>query len=124
MVQILQANNIQSATGQANGYYTLFNGNAKTQVNSAAELESLIIATRDNGENHSLTRYCSSFARKKSRYFRTIANGNEAVVVAIDAAPSANPLDITAGVREMLPDLEKNNPSSIDMNVFMTQRCD
>ena len=46
------------------------------------------------------------------------ANGNDAVVVAIDAAPTANPLDITAGVREMLPDLGKNKPSSIEMNVL------
>ena len=50
VVQILQANNIQSATGQANSYYTLFNGNTKTQVSTAAELENLIIATRDDGK--------------------------------------------------------------------------
>ena len=41
VVQILQANNIQSATGQANSYYTLFNGNTKTQVTTTSELENL-----------------------------------------------------------------------------------
>jgi len=118
VVQILQANNIQSATGQANSYYTLFNGNTKTQVATASELENLIIATRENGKTIRLQDIAKVSLEKSHDIYRAMANGNDAVVVAIDAAPTANPLDITAGVREMLPDLEKNNPSSIKMEVL------
>lgn len=118
VVQILQANNIQSATGQANSYYTLFNGNTKTQVSTSAELENLIIATREDGKVIRLQDIARVSLEKSHDIYRAMANGNDAVVVAIDAAPTANPLDITEGVREMLPDLEKNKPSSIDMNVL------
>ncbi|MGC9401822.1 efflux RND transporter permease subunit, partial [Vibrio genomosp. F10 str. 9ZC157] len=42
----------------------------------------------------------------------------EAVVAAINAAPSANPINIAADVLELLPTLEKNLPSNIAMNVM------
>ncbi|WP_415225401.1 multidrug efflux RND transporter permease subunit [Psychromonas sp.] len=118
VVQILQANNIQSASGQVNSYYTLFNGNTETQVTTAAELENLIIATREDGKVVRLQNIARVSLEKSHDVTRTMANGNEAVVVAIDSAPTANPLDITAGVRKMLPGLDKNNPSSIKMNVL------
>ena len=118
VVQILQANNIQSATGQANSYYTLFNGNTQTQVATAGELENLIIATRENGKTIRLQDIAKVSLEKSHDIYRAMANGNDAVVVAIDASPTANPLDITAGVREMLPELQKNNPSSIKMEVL------
>ncbi|MDA7745795.1 multidrug efflux RND transporter permease subunit [Psychromonas sp.] len=118
VVQILQANNIQSASGQAMGYFTLFNGNTETQVENASELETLIIATRENGKTIRLQDIARVSLEKSHDTYRAMANGNDAVVVAIDAAPSANPLDITADVRKMLPDLEANNPSSIQMEVL------
>ena len=118
VVQILQANNIQSASGQAMGYYTLFNGNSETQVENASQLENLVIATREEGKTIRLQDIARVSLEKSHDSYRAMANGNDAVVVAIDAAPTANPLDITAGVREMLPALESNNPSSIDMTVL------
>lgn len=118
VVTILQANNIQSASGQAMGYYTLFNGNTETQVKDAAELENLVIATRENGKTIHLRDIARVSLEKSHDTYRAMANGNDAVVVAIDAAPTANPLDITTDVREMLPDLEASNPSSIDMKVL------
>ncbi|HEY7866141.1 MAG TPA: multidrug efflux RND transporter permease subunit [Psychromonas sp.] len=118
VAQILQANNIQSAAGQSNSYYTLFNSNVQTQVETGAELENLIIATRENGKVIRLQDIARVSLEKSHDIYRAMANGNDAVVVAIDAAPTANPLTITAGVREMLPVLEKNNPGSIDMQVL------
>ncbi|TEW52238.1 multidrug efflux RND transporter permease subunit [Psychromonas algicola] len=118
VVQILQANNIQSASGQAMGYYTLFNGNSKTQVENASELENLIVATRDDGKTIRLQDIARVSLEKSHDSYRAMANGNDAVVVAIDAAPTANPLDITEGVRKLLPNLEANNPSSIEMRVL------
>ncbi len=118
VITILQANNIQSASGQAMGYFTLFNGSAQTQVKNASELENLIIATRDNGRTIHLQDIARVSLEKSHDIYRAMANGNDAVVVAIDATASANPLDITSDVRKMLPDLEKNNPSSIKMKVL------
>jgi multidrug efflux pump len=118
VVQILQANNIQSAAGQTNSYYTLLNSNVETQVETGAELENLVIATREQGKIIRLEDIARVSLEKSHDVYRAMANGDDAVVVAIDAAPTANPLDITAGVREMLPALAKNNPSSINMKVL------
>ena len=118
VISILQANNVQSASGQAMGYYTLFNGSAETQVKNAAELENLIIATRENGKTIHLRDIARVSLEKSHDIYRAMANGNDAVVVAIDATASANPLNITSDVRKMLPDLEANNPSSIKMKVL------
>lgn len=118
VVTILQANNIQSASGQAMGYFTLFNGSSETQVKNAAELENLIIATRENGKTIHLQDIARVSLEKSHDTYRAMANGNDAVVVAIDAAPTANPLDITADVRLMLPALDASNPSSIKMKVL------
>jgi len=118
VVNILQANNIQSASGQAMGYFTLFNGSSETQVKNAAELENLIIATRENGKTIHLQDIARVSLEKSHDTYRAMANGDDAVVVAIDAAPTANPLDITADVRLMLPALDASNPSSIKMKVL------
>ncbi len=118
VIQILQANNIQSATGQANGYYTLYNGKTETQVKSASELETLIVATRENGKVIRLKDIARVSLEKSHDTYRSMANGKNAVIVAIDASPTANPLDITAGVLKMLPSFDKNIPSSIKMNVL------
>ncbi|MEI6897196.1 MAG: multidrug efflux RND transporter permease subunit [Psychromonas sp.] len=118
VVSILQANNIQSATGQANSYYTLFNANTKTQVSTEAELEKLIIASREDGKIIRLKDIARVSLEKSHDTYRAMANGNNAVIVAIDASPTANPLDITAGVRKMLPELQKSTPSSINMEVL------
>lgn len=118
VVRILQENNVQSAAGQANGYYTLFNGNAETQVKNAAELEEVIIATRENGLVIRLQDIARVELAKSHDIYRALANGHSAIVVAIDAAPTANPLNIAADVRNMLPALQVNNPSSIDMSVL------
>ena len=37
VMTVLNSNNYQSATGQATGYFTLFNGNAETQVGNIEE---------------------------------------------------------------------------------------
>ena len=118
VVAILKANNIQSAVGQATGYYTLFNGNAETQVSSAAELSKVVVATKKNGQIIYLKDIARISFGKSHDIYRAMANGKQAVIVGLDASPTANPLNITAGVRKLLPEFSKNLPSSIKMSVL------
>ncbi|MCK5818374.1 MAG: multidrug efflux RND transporter permease subunit [Psychromonas sp.] len=118
VVKILKANNIQSAIGQAVGYFTLFNGNAATQVSSAAQLSKVVVATKKNGKIIYLKDIARISLGKSHDIYRAMENGKEAVIVAIDASPTANPLNITAGVRKLLPEFAKNLPSSIKMSVL------
>ncbi|MGN2615462.1 multidrug efflux RND transporter permease subunit [Aliivibrio fischeri] len=114
---VLNANNFQSAAGQATGEFVLYNGSANTQVSDVEELENLVVRTND-GEVVRLSDIAKVSLDKSHDVYRASANGQEAVVAAINAAPSANPINIAADVLELLPQLEKNLPSNIKMNVM------
>ncbi|MFA0125806.1 efflux RND transporter permease subunit, partial [Vibrio sp. 10N.261.48.A2] len=43
VMSVLDANNYQSATGQATGEFVLYNGSADTQVSNTEELENLVV---------------------------------------------------------------------------------
>lgn len=114
---VLNANNYQSATGQVTGEFVLYNGSADTQVSNVQELENLVVKSGD-GEVIRLGDIAKVTLEKSHDVYRASANGQEAVVAAINAAPSANPINIAADVLELLPQLERNLPSNIKMNVM------
>ncbi len=114
---ILSANNYQSATGQATGEFVLYNGSADTQVSTVDELKNLVIMT-GQGSVVRLSDIAKVSMEKSHDVYRATANGQEAVVAAINAAPSANPINIAADVLDLLPQLEANLPSNIEMNVM------
>ncbi|OLQ95761.1 transporter [Vibrio ponticus] len=117
VMSVLNANNYQSATGQAVGEFVLYNGSADTQVSNVEELSNLVVKS-DEGEVIRLGDIAKVTLAKSHDVYRASANGQEAVVAAINAAPSANPINIAADVLELLPQLERNLPSTIKMNVM------
>ncbi|MDE1337382.1 multidrug efflux RND transporter permease subunit [Vibrio aestuarianus] len=117
VMSVLNANNYQSATGQATGEFVLYNGSANTQVSNVTELENLVVKSND-GQITRLGDIAKVTLEKSHDVYRATANGNEAVVAAINAAPSANPINIAASVRDMLPHLQRNLPSNITMNIM------
>jgi multidrug efflux pump len=117
VMNVLNANNYQSATGQATGEFVLYNGSADTQVSNTEELKNLVVSSSD-GQVIRLGDIAKVTLEKSHDVYRASANGQEAVVAAINAAPSANPINIAADVLELLPQLEKNLPSNIKMNVM------
>lgn len=117
VTSILNANNYQSATGQAVGEYVLYNGNADTQVSNVEELKALVVKS-SNGQIIRLGDIANVTLSKSHDVVRASANGKEAVVAAINATPSANPINIAKSVVAMIPQLERNLPSNIDMKVL------
>ncbi|MCW8346564.1 MULTISPECIES: multidrug efflux RND transporter permease subunit [Vibrio] len=117
IMNVLNANNYQSAAGQATGEFVLYNGSADTQVSNTEELSNLVVMA-DDGEVTRLGDIAKVTLEKSHDVYRASANGQEAVVTAINAAPSANPINIAADVLKLLPELEKNLPSNIKMNVM------
>ncbi len=114
---VLSANNYQSATGQAVGEFVLFNGSADTQVSNVDELKNLVVKN-ENGSVTRLSDIANVTLAKSHDTYRASANGQEAVVAAINAAPSANPINIAKDVLDILPELKRNMPSNISMNVM------
>ncbi|GGA64621.1 transporter [Neiella marina] len=117
VAQVLEANNFQSAPGQAVGVFNLYNGEVNSQVTSTEELERMVVASR-GGSVIRLADIAEVSLEKSRDSYRAIANGRNAVVVGMDATPTANPLDITKDVRAMMPNLAKNLPDTIEMKVL------
>ncbi|MDW6002285.1 multidrug efflux RND transporter permease subunit [Vibrio mangrovi] len=117
VMSVLSANNYQSATGQSTGEFVLYNGDADTQVSTPAELERLVIKSND-GQIIRLGDIATVSLEKSHDTYRATANGKEAVVAAVNAAPSANPIDIARDIRVILPRIEKNMPSNIKMTLL------
>ena len=117
VLNILNANNYQSAIGQSNNEYVLYNGSAQTQANSPEELSRLVVSTRDS-QVIRLGDIAEVDLAKSHDVYRASANGREAVVAAINAAPSANPINIAEDVRKLLPSLQRNMPDTIQMGIL------
>ncbi|MEZ8886158.1 multidrug efflux RND transporter permease subunit [Vibrio sp. 10N.222.54.F6] len=119
VMTVLNANNYQSATGQAIGEFMLYNGSANTQVTNTDELERLVVKTSQNGGSIVRLGDIAKVSLEKSHdVVRASANGKQTVVTAINAAPSANPINIAADVMQLYPELERNLPSNISMNIM------
>ncbi|WP_133180380.1 multidrug efflux RND transporter permease subunit [Shewanella decolorationis] len=117
VMQVLQANNYQSAVGQTNSVYTLFNGTADTQVATIEELKRLVIGSKD-GLVVRLGDIADVSLEKSHDIYRALANGKEAVVIGLDVTPTANPLTVAADTRALLPEIERNLPPSIGSSIL------
>ena len=117
LARVLSSNNYQSAAGQSNGYFVYYNGNADTQVNDVKSMQNLVISNND-GQVIRLSDIAKVTMDKSSDLYRASANGKEAVVLAINGAPSANPITVAQDVLKLLPDMERNMPSTIKMRVM------
>jgi len=78
VTSVLKANNFQSAPGQATGYFMLYNADAKTQVDNVADLESLVVASRD-GAVIRLRDIAKVSLEKNHDTYRAMADGRDAV---------------------------------------------
>lgn len=114
VLNVLQANNYQSSAGQIIGYFTLLNTDAQTQVSDVEGLENLVVSSKD-GTIVKIKDIAKISMENNHDNYRALANGTQAILVGIDATPTANPLDIAKAVNEKLPDFEKNLPTAIKM---------
>jgi len=115
--QILKSNNISSAPGAIEGYYMYYNAMADTQVTTVQEVKNLVVASRD-GAIVRLEDIANVTLSKNHDIYRATADGKTAVVVGLSGTPSSNPLNIAADARKMLPEIEKNMPSTIKAKVL------
>jgi len=117
VMQVLNANNFQSASGQVTGVFTLMNANAQTQVSSVEDLNNLVVASRE-GFVVRLRDIAEVSLDKGHDVVRAQADGRSAVIMGLDPTPTANPLEMAAEVRKMLPELERNLPDTIKMKLL------
>ncbi|SKA63536.1 efflux RND transporter permease subunit [Enterovibrio nigricans] len=117
LIGILQQNNYQSAVGQFNSYLTVLNSTIDSQVDTVEGLKNLVIKS-DNGQVVHLSDVAEVNMSKNGDSTRALANGREAVIVGVNATPTANPLDVAAGILVQFDSVKRNLPSNIEASVL------
>ena len=113
----LSANNVQTAAGNANGYYTVYKNKVETTTKNIEELGNVIVYSKGD-QLVRLRDIATVEMNKEGDSIRSKANGRDAVVLAIEAAPTANPLTVAADVRPLFENIKKNLPDSIQGEIL------
>src|SRR5215471_15023946 len=112
----IRANNYQSAPGQAKGFYTVTNVEAGTGLIDVEQFKRMVVKS-SGGALVRMEDIATVDLGAQSWNSSVAMNGQHAVFIGIQATPTANPLSIVAGVRALLPEIERNLPPSVKMQV-------
>jgi multidrug efflux pump len=112
----IQANNYQSAPGQTKGYYTVTNVSANTGLTDIDQFKDMVVKAK-SGALVRMRDIATIDLAAQSWTSTVMMNGQHAVFIGIQATPSGNPLTLVQGVRAFLPEIERNLPPSVRMEV-------
>ncbi|MFP4356922.1 MAG: efflux RND transporter permease subunit [Puniceicoccaceae bacterium] len=112
----LAANNFLSAVGQTKGEYIQVAITADTDLRDADQFRDLVV--RESGGTLVRLGDVADVVLGSENYDSDVRfDGNQATFMGIWALPTANTLDVIAGVREVLPMLEDNLPAGMKLGV-------
>jgi multidrug efflux pump len=112
----IRANNYQSAPGQAKGFYTVTNISAETGLTDIAQFKRMVVKSA-GGALVRLEDIATVDLGAQSWTSSVAMNGQHAVFIGVQATPTGNPLSLVAGVRKLLPEIQRNLPPSVKMQV-------
>src|SRR4051794_4487915 len=112
----IRANNYQSAPGQAKGYYTVIDIVTDTGLTSLDAFRDMVVKA-EGGSLVRLRDVATLELGAQSSNSSVSMNGQQAVFIGVNSTPTGNPLDIVAGVRELLPTLQRGLPPTVTMQV-------
>jgi multidrug efflux pump len=112
----IRANNYQAAPGQAKGVFTVTNVTADTGLTSLDEFRQMVVRAQDGA----LVRLSDvGTVDLDAQRFDTsvMMSGENAVFIGVQPTPLGNPLNIVEGVRNLLPDIERGLPPTMEVRV-------
>ena len=112
----IRANNFQSAPGQTKGYFTVTAITADTGLLNIDQFKQMVVKAK-NGALVRLKDIADVDLGAKSTDASVSLNGQHAVFVGIQATPTGNPLTLVQGVRKLLPEIERNLPPTVKMEI-------
>src|SRR3984893_10085873 len=112
----IRTNNYQSAPGQTKGFYTVTNVDARTGLNDVAQFKRMVVKSAD-GAVVRMEDIANVDLGAQSWTSSVAMNGQHAVFIGLQATPTGNPLSLVQGVRALLPEIERNLPASMKMQV-------
>jgi multidrug efflux pump len=114
----LTQNNVQAAPGSIKSTWQTLNINTNTDMTSAAQFNNLIIRNEKNYFVR-LSDVGNAVVGVQSDQMDARINGNkQAVVMGVVPLATANPLDVTHHVKDLLPQLQANAPEGIKVNLI------
>ncbi|WP_150538663.1 efflux RND transporter permease subunit [Actinobacillus vicugnae] len=118
VLSALAANNLNTAAGNANGYYTVYKNKVESSTPSVEELENVTISTSSDGRIIKLKDIAKIELDKYQDASRVVADGKEAVVLAVTAATTANSLTVAKDIYPVFELIQKNLPSSMNGQIL------
>ena len=112
----INANNFQSAPGQAKGYFTVTNVDAHTGLTSVGQFKRMVVKSA-GGALVRVEDIADVELAAQSWTSSVAMNGQHAVFIGIQATPDGNPLTLVQGVRKLFPEIERTLPPSVKMEV-------
>jgi multidrug efflux pump len=112
----IQANNFQSAPGQAKGWFTLANVEANTGLTDVRQFEQMVVKAK-GGAVVRLEDIAKVRLAAQSWTSSVAMNGRHAVFIGVQVTPTGNPLTLVKGVRALLPQIERSLPPGVRMRV-------
>ena len=112
----IRANNYQSAPGQAKGFFTVTNISAQTGLADIGQFKRMVVKAV-GGALVRMEDIAKVDLGAQSWTSSVAMNGQHAVFIGVQATPTGNPLSLVAGVRKLLPEIRRNLPPSVKMEV-------
>lgn len=117
IMSALMANNVQTAAGSTNGYYTVYKNKVGTTTNSISDLEKLVVFSK--GDNLVRLRDIADVTlEKESDFTRATANGENSVVLAIEPTSTANPLIVAENIYPLFEQIQKDLPNGLKADIL------
>ncbi|CAO3362443.1 multidrug efflux RND transporter permease subunit [Azospirillum sp. A26] len=110
------ANNYQSAPGQTKGVFVISNVTANTGLTDVEQFRDMVVKAKD-GALVRMRDIATVELSSKSFDASVAMNGQQAIFIGVDATPTGNPLNIVADIRKMEPELRRNLPPNMNMEI-------
>ena len=112
----IRANNFQAAPGQVKGFYTVSNVSTNTGLADVEQFKRMVVKAK-SGALVRMEDIAQVQLSAQSWTSSVAMNGQHAVFIGVQATPTGNPLTLVKGVRALLPELERNLPPSVKMQI-------
>src|SRR5277367_1794058 len=112
----IRANNVQAAPGQAKGYFVISSVVTNTGLTDVDQFRKMVVKAQ-GGSLVRLEDIATVELGAQSTNASISMNGRHAVFIGVQQTPTGNPLTLVKGVRVLLPEIERNLPPSLKMDV-------
>ncbi|QLB21440.1 transporter [Vespertiliibacter pulmonis] len=114
----LSVNNVQTAAGNTNGYFTAYANKVESTTRNVEQLSNLVVRTTASGQQIKLKDIAKIELDKNNDNSRAIVNGADAVVLAVEAASTANSLTVAKNLYPLFDKIKKDVPASMELEVM------